>query len=79
MRATAKAQPNIALIKYWGKRDTERNLPAVGSISVTLADLYPTMTVAFDSTAGSDSLVVNGDANEAMLSRVSACLDRVAG
>jgi diphosphomevalonate decarboxylase len=79
MRATAKAQPNIALIKYWGKRDTERNLPAVGSISVTLADLYTTMTVAFESAVGSDSLVVNGDENEAMLPRVSACLDRVAG
>ena len=36
MRATAIAQPNIALIKYWGKRDTEQNLPAVGSISITL-------------------------------------------
>jgi len=79
MRATAKAQPNIALIKYWGKRDTERNLPAVGSMSITLADLYTTMTVAFDSAPDSDSLVVNGDENEAMLPRVSLCLDRVAG
>ena len=26
MPATAKAQPNIALIKYWGKRDVERKL-----------------------------------------------------
>jgi mevalonate pyrophosphate decarboxylase len=25
MRAHAIAQPNIALIKYWGKRDTARN------------------------------------------------------
>jgi diphosphomevalonate decarboxylase len=79
MRATAKAQPNIALIKYWGKRDTKRNLPAVGSMSITLADLYTTMTVAFEGTAGSDSLIVNGDVNEAMLPRVSACLDSVAG
>ena len=38
-RARAKAQANIALVKYWGKRDVARNLPAVGSISVTLADL----------------------------------------
>lgn len=30
------ARPNIALIKYWGKRDEKLNLPAVGSISVTL-------------------------------------------
>lgn len=30
------ARPNIALIKYWGKRDEQLNLPAVGSISITL-------------------------------------------
>ncbi len=34
-RAEAQAQPNIALIKYWGKRDVEQNLPAAGSLSVT--------------------------------------------
>ena len=48
MRAIARAQPNIALIKYWGKRDSQRNLPAVGSISVTLDELYTTMEVALD-------------------------------
>ena len=34
--ATARAHSNIALIKYWGKRDAALNLPAVGSISITL-------------------------------------------
>ncbi|MCA9567838.1 MAG: diphosphomevalonate decarboxylase [Myxococcales bacterium] len=34
--ATAIAHPNIALVKYWGKRDTALNLPAVPSISLTL-------------------------------------------
>ena len=77
MQATARAQPNIALIKYWGKRDTDRNLPATGSISATLADLYTQMSVAFD--ADADSLTVNGSADNAMLPRISACLDRVAG
>jgi diphosphomevalonate decarboxylase len=79
MRASAKAQPNIALIKYWGKRDTQRNLPAVGSISVTLDDLYTTMRVEFDGDPGTDRLVVNGADDEAMLPRVSRCLDSVAG
>jgi len=79
MRASAKAQPNIALIKYWGKRDTQRNLPAVGSISITLADLYTTMSVTFDSSLPGDSLVVNGVDDEAMLARAAACLDDVAG
>jgi diphosphomevalonate decarboxylase len=79
MLATAKAQPNIALIKYWGKRDTSRNLPAVGSISITLADLYTTMSVDFDTSLGSDVLVVNGADNNSMLPRVSRCLDSIAG
>ncbi len=79
MRAAARAQPNIALIKYWGKRDTEQNLPAVGSISITLADLYTTMRVAFDGARDADSLVVNDAENAAMLPRVSRCLDAVAG
>lgn len=79
MRASAKAQPNIALIKYWGKRDTTRNLPAVGSISITLADLYTTMSVGFDGSLAADSLVVNGVENESMLARTTACLDSIAG
>lgn len=79
MQAQARAQPNIALIKYWGKRDLERNLPAVGSISLTLADLYTEMSVAVDSSLQQDTLAVNGDASRTMLARVSACVDQVAG
>jgi len=59
MQATARAQPNIALIKYWGKRDVNRNLPAVGSISITLADLSTTMSVEFDASLRNDTLSVN--------------------
>ena len=79
MRAIAKAQPNIALIKYWGKRDPIRNLPAVGSISVTLSDLFTEMDVEIDETLKDDLLVVNGKDGSAMLARVSSCLDNVAG
>ena len=60
MRATARAQPNIALIKYWGKRDRNRNLPAVGSISVTLDELFTTMCVELDGGLDVDELLVNG-------------------
>lgn len=79
MRAIARAQPNIALIKYWGKRDLSRNLPAVGSISITLSTLYTEMSVAFDASGSADELSVNGSADAAMLPRLSRCLDRVAG
>jgi len=79
MRATAHAQPNIALIKYWGKRDNERNLPAVGSISITLDALRTTMSVRLDAAAAADVLTVNGEAAPEMLPRVSRCIDRVLG
>jgi diphosphomevalonate decarboxylase len=79
MQATAIAQPNIALIKYWGKRDLDLNLPAVGSISITLCDLFTRMRVAFDETLPADTLLVNDVPDDAMLPRLSACLDRVAG
>ena len=79
MRATARAQPNIALIKYWGKRDRDRNLPAVGSISLTLDDLYTTMDVELDGGLDRDELDVNGRSAPSMLPRVTRCLDTVLG
>lgn len=44
-RCRTLAQPNIALIKYWGKRPQSPNIPAVGSISVTLDSLVTETTV----------------------------------
>ena len=79
MRATAQAQPNIALIKYWGKQDAERNLPAVGSLSLTLENLWTRMTVEFDRGLKGDCLQVNGETANDMLPRISRCLDLVAG
>ena len=38
-KATATAHPNIALVKYWGKRDEALILPHQSSLSVTLAPL----------------------------------------
>jgi diphosphomevalonate decarboxylase len=37
---TARANVNVALVKYWGKRDVALNLPATGSISLTLDGLW---------------------------------------
>ena len=79
MRATAVAQPNIALIKYWGKRDLARNLPAVGSISLTLRDLQTSMQIELRPAAALDELILNGCDNTALLPRLSQCLDNVIG
>ena len=78
MHAVAQAQPNIALVKYWGKRDVETNLPAEGSLSITLDRLWTRMSVSFEADE-EDSLLVNGEPSPAMLERVSRCLDHVAG
>ena len=79
MRAIARAGPNIALIKYWGKKDTARNLPAVGSISVTLDDLFTEMRVELDDGLDSDVLEVNSERRDELRQRVSTCLDSVLG
>lgn len=59
MKATATANANIALVKYWGKRDAALNLPARGSFSVTLAGLTTTTTVALG--GATDALVLGGE------------------
>lgn len=75
----AQAQPNIALVKYWGKIDIARNLPAVGSLSITLDALYSRMSVEFLDETGPDELLLNGEANGELLPRVSGCIDLIAG
>lgn len=79
MTTVAQAQPNIALIKYWGKRDRSQNLPAASSLSVTLQSLWTRMSVEFREGDGSDTLKVNNVCAPEMLTRVSHCLDLVAG
>ncbi|WP_348764851.1 diphosphomevalonate decarboxylase [uncultured Salinisphaera sp.] len=58
--ATARAHSNIALIKYWGKRDAALNLPAVGSISITLDALYTDTRVGFHAGIDRDSVDIGG-------------------
>ncbi len=75
MEATAVAHPNIALIKYWGKADAVRNIPAVGSLSITLDGLTTTTRVVFDPGLGADTFVLGGRPAPAMEARVTSCLD----
>lgn len=40
MKKTARAHTNIALIKYWGKKNAELRLPLMSSLSMTLDAFY---------------------------------------
>ncbi|MDZ7805593.1 MAG: diphosphomevalonate decarboxylase [Gracilimonas sp.] len=77
---TAVAHSNIALIKYWGKRSVEYNLPAVGSISLTLDALFTKTSLQFLEDLDADQLLLNDlQAKGQPLKRVSDFLDVVAG
>ena len=76
MKATAIANANIALIKYWGKRDEQIILPQNSSISVTLGGLTATTTVEFDEKYTEDSFTLGGkEQTEKELTRVVKILD----
>ncbi|WP_406415597.1 diphosphomevalonate decarboxylase [Streptomyces sp. NBC_00873] len=76
--AIAVAHPNIALIKYWGKRDERLVLPVTDSLSMTL-DVFPTTTrVRLDPEAGHDRATLNGvPATGETLRRITAFLKLV--
>ncbi|EGO55801.1 diphosphomevalonate decarboxylase [Neurospora tetrasperma FGSC 2508] len=75
-RASTTAPVNIAVVKYWGKRDTKLNLPTNSSLSVTLsqADLR-TLTTASCSASypEGDSLLLNGEPSDVSGARPQAC------
>lgn len=85
--ATSIACANIALIKYWGKRNSsisaDLNLPAVGSLSITLDALQTKTKVHFDPSLQADTAVINGqilhgkglDRIQATLNRIRSCSD----
>jgi len=76
--AQARARANIALAKYWGKLDAERNLPAVPSISMTLDPLVTETSVEFRSDLARDEMILNGEpALAAETTRTTTLLDRV--
>lgn len=78
LTATAIAHPNIALAKYWGKTPFGHNLPAVPSLSLTLAGMATRTRVSFEPGLQADQLVLNGAPAEGEpVQRVRGLLDRV--
>jgi diphosphomevalonate decarboxylase len=77
-KATAQALPNIALIKYWGNRDHALRIPANSSLSMNMAGLTTTTTVAFDDSLKDDVVVLGGvEQSGASKERVVKLIDRI--
>lgn len=75
-RSVAIAHPNIALVKYWGKRDIALNLPAVSSLSLTLSGYSTTTEVGWG--AERDRVwLEDAPADAATSARVLRFLDRI--
>lgn len=73
----AYAPANIALVKYWGKRDEELNLPVTGSLSISLGPLGSHVELARGPGAA-DAVWLNGQplaADSAFARRARAYLD----
>lgn len=75
MKAAVRARANIALVKYWGKANTTLNVPAVGSISITLDGLWSETEVEFDESLTCDTLMLDGASRPDQLARVTECLN----
>jgi len=76
----ARAGTNIALVKYWGKRDQELNLPRTGSISVTLAGLETVTSITVDPALEQDHFELDGRVERGLpLGRVVRFLEIVRG
>jgi diphosphomevalonate decarboxylase len=74
----AFAPVNIALVKYWGKRDDALNLPVTDSLSIALAGIGTRTTVSRHE--GPDRVTLNGEplaADTAFAQRLSRYLDLV--
>lgn len=60
MTKTIRAHTNIALIKYWGKKDNELKIPHNSSLSMTLDQFYTDTWVEYDATLTEDIFILDG-------------------
>ncbi len=77
MKKTSVAPSNIALIKYWGKKDEKLRLPANSSVSVNLSGIYTKTTVEFSKDFLTDEFFLNHQKKQKGIERIISHLDRV--
>jgi diphosphomevalonate decarboxylase len=77
MKSSAVANANIALVKYWGKRDSKLILPTNSSISMTCDSLTTTTTVEFSDNYDKDTILLNDEELAKDEKGVYAHLDKI--
>lgn len=79
-RSIVKSYANIAIIKYWGKKDPIKMIPATSSISLTLENLFTETEISFitreeaieKTGQASDLLYINGELqNEEQIKKIT--------
>jgi hypothetical protein len=77
--STMQCASNIAVIKYWGKRDEKLLLPINSSLSVTLSPIHmgTTTTAAASPEWEGDRLWLNGKEEDVNSERVQNCLKAI--
>ena len=79
-KATVRAHANIAFVKYWGVVNPHLNIPANGSLSMTLSHAHSTTTVAWmvGPSDDKDVVVIDGrEQSETVRRRTVSHLDRI--
>ena len=71
---TVEVQPNLALVKYWGKKNRGINIPATSSLGITLEGLSTRTTLSLENADnGGPRISINGESQPS--SRFSAFFD----
>ena len=75
---TVRSYANIAIIKYWGKKNEKEMVPATSSISLTLENMYTETTLSpLPTDAKADAFYINGQLqNEAEHAKMSKIINR---
>lgn len=76
-KITVKASPDIALVKYWGKKDEILRLPENGSISIILDGLHTITTVEFKKNLKEDCVEIEGQTKGLEIDRVKKHFNRI--
>lgn len=83
-RSIVKSYANIAIIKYWGKKDPIKMIPATSSISLTLENLFTETEISFitreeaieKTGQASDFLYINGELqNEEQIKKITKVIN----